>query len=552
LKSIPLSQEMKALSGLQGNSATPQQLMNALLKAPVDLIWFGGIGTYVKSSQESQSEVGDRSNDPIRANTAEIRAKVIGEGANLAITQHGRIEFARRGGRINSDAIDNSAGVNSSDLEVNIKIALGAAEAAGRLDRPGRNRLLAEMTDEVAELVLRNNYLQTLCLTLAVARGTEESGYAILLMHDLETLGLLDREREALPSDSEVLARDARREMLTRPEFAILLAYAKIALNHELMESSMLDDPYLSRELLRYFPQRMVPEFEKDIKHHRLGREIVATMLSNSIVNRMGPSFAARLTSETGAHAAEIAAAFAVARDSFDLLSLNRLVDALDNKVPAELQTKLYLELQSLLRRATTWFLRNTELKGGLSDIVTRYGQGIEELGKQLDACLPEAAKAGLERRAAEMQEAGVPQALARRLAGLAYLQRAPDIVQVAAQSGAELTTAAQTFFASGVRFDIDRLIGRAGGLVAKDFFERLAINRTIDQVFLAHRILNKNILASFKSSPDPWSAWASANEGRINHAAKIVGELLSDKHFDLAKLAVAQGLLSDLAASRT
>jgi glutamate dehydrogenase len=404
----------------------------------------------------------------------------------------------------------------------------------------------------VAGLVLRNNYLQTLCLTLAVTRGTEESGYAILLMHDLEGLELLDREREALPSDAEVLARDARREMLTRPEFAVLLAYAKIALNHELMESSMLDDPYLSRELIRYFPQRMVPQFDNEIKHHRLGREIVATMLSNSIVNRMGPSFAARLTSETGAHAAEIAAAFAVARDSFDLLSLNRLVDALDNKISVGMQTKLYLELQSLLRRATTWFLRNTELKDGLGDVVARYGQGIEELGKQLEDCLPETARADLERRAAEMRDAGVGEEIALRFARLAHLQRAPDIVQTATQAGAELKTAAKAFFASGVRFDIDRLIGRAGALVAKDFFERLAINRTIDQVFLAHRTLNKNILALFKSSPDPWGAWASANEGRIKHAAKIIGELLSDKHFDLAKLAVAQGLLSDLAASKT
>ena len=552
LKSIPLSQQMKSLTGLTASSATPQQLMNALLKLPVDLIWFGGIGTYVKASLESHSEAGDRSNDPIRANAAEIRAKVIGEGANLAITQRGRIEFARRGGRINTDAIDNSAGVNSSDLEVNIKITLGSAEEAGRVDRAGRNRLLAEMTDEVAGLVLRNNYLQTLCLTLAVARGTEESGYAILLMHDLEALNLLDREREALPSDGDVLARDARREMLTRPEFAVLLAYAKIALNHELMESSVLDDPYLSRELIRYFPQRLVPQFESEIKHHRLGREIVATMLSNSIVNRMGPSFAARLTSETGAHAAEIAAAFAVARDSFDLLSLNRLVDALDNKISVGLQTKLYLELQSLLRRATTWFLRNTELKDGLSDVVARYGQGIEELGKQLEDCLPEAARSDLERRAAEMRDAGIAENIALRLARLAHLQRAPDIVQTATLSGAELKTAAKVFFASGVRFDIDTLIGRAGALVAKDFFERLAINRTIDQVFLAHRTLNKNILALFKSSPDPWAAWASANGGRINHAAKIIGELLSDKHFDLAKLAVAQGLLSDLAAAKS
>jgi glutamate dehydrogenase len=550
LKAIHLSGQIKGLTGLSGATATPQQVMNALLRAPVDLIWFGGIGTFIKSSAENNSEVGDRANDGIRVNATEVRAKVIGEGANLGVTQRGRVEYARLGGRINTDAIDNSAGVNSSDMEVNLKIALSVAEREGKIDRAQRNRLLEEMSEEVGELVLRNNYLQTLSMSLAVAHGTEENSYAILLMHDLEAAGLLDRDLESLPQDAEIKTRDARRETLTRPEFAVLLAYAKIALKKDLRESDVPDDEYLSRELERYFPQRMVGTHEEEIKRHRLRREIIATTLANSIINRGGPGFVARLMSETGAPAAQIAAAFAVARDSFDLTTHNRAIDALDNRISATLQTSLYLELQALLRRATQWFLRNSDLQSGLNEIVARYRQGIDELKALLMDYLPPDVIEALERRAAELREEGVPEELARRLASLGYLQRAPDIVQVATECRSTLGAAARVLFASGAYFDIDGLLRRASELVAKDFFERLAINRTIDQLFLAQRAITSRVLTSHGNSSDPFAAWVEAYGGRIKAVAEMVREFASEEPFDLAKLSVAQGLLWDLATA--
>jgi glutamate dehydrogenase len=461
------------------------------------------------------------------------------------------VEFARLGGRINTDAIDNSAGVNSSDMEVNIKIALRAAEQSGKIDREKRNGLLAQMTDEVAELVLRNNYLQTLSLSLAVARGTEENGYAMLLMNDLEKRGLLDRELEALPQDAEVKERDARGKTLTRPEFAVLLAYAKIALNHDLLESSVPDDAYLSRELMRYFPRQMVEAHGEEIRQHRLRREIIATLLANSMINRGGPGFAVRLQSETGAPAAQAAAAFAVARDSFDFGAHSHAIDSLDNKIPATLQSTLYLELQVLLRRAAQWFLRNTELHSGLGDIVLRYRQGIDELKASLNDYLPPSGIAALERRTKELKAAGVPEDIASRMTQLTYLQRAPDIVQVATECGCTLGTAARVLYASAVQFDIDGIVERGGQLVAKDFFERLAINRTIDQVFQAHRAITKQALDQHRGSADAWEAWVEMHSERIALVLKTIGELAADKPFDLAKLSVAAGLLSDLAVAR-
>jgi glutamate dehydrogenase len=551
-KSIPLSDAMRSITGLPQGETTPHQLMHALLKAKVDLIWLGGIGTYIKSSSETHADVGDRSNDAIRVNATEVAARVIGEGANLGVTQRGRIEFARAGGRLNTDAIDNSAGVNSSDMEVNIKIALGAAEEAGRLEREGRNRLLAQMTEDVAALVLRNNYLQTLSLSLAVARGTEENSYAIMLMHELEEGGLLTRELEALPQDAEVKARDARREMLTRPEWAVLLAYAKIALNHDLLNSDVPNDEYLSKELLRYFPQRMSAEFEQEIRQHRLRREIVATMLTNSIINRGGPGFVARLKSETGANTAEIAAAFAVARDSFGLVAHNGAIDDLDGKIPARLQIELYLELQTLARRATQWFLRNTELETGLQQIVERFRAGIDELKGSLADFLPPAGLEALASRISALRSEGVTDDVARIIAQVGYLQRGPDIVQVAAECNATLAATAKVLYATGAFFDIDGILRRAGGLVAKDFFERLAINRTIDQVFFAHRVLTMRVLNAEGTSASPWESWLGMHEARAEAVLRTIGEMLAEKPFDLAKLSVAHGLLWDLATTQS
>jgi glutamate dehydrogenase len=547
-KSIPLSPEMQKLTGLTATAVAPQVLMRALLTAQTDLLWFGGIGTYIKAAGETHADARDRANDALRVDAADLRASVIGEGANLGVTQRGRVEFALRGGRLNTDAIDNSAGVNTSDIEVNLKIALGSAERAGRLTRPERNTLLAAMTDEVAALVLRNNYLQTLCLSLAVAHGSEGNGYAMELMGMLEARGLLDRRLEDLPSDQTVIERDARGLCLTRPEFAVLMAHAKLALNADLMASPIPDNPYFTRELLRYFPAAMREHFRPEIDSHRLRREIVVTVLANSIINRGGPAFISRLSEETGAAAPAIASAFAVARDSFGFTDLNTFVDELDNLIAGDLQLQLHLTLQKRLTWATIWFLRHERLDGALDTLVESYRTGISAVESLLGEVIGETARAGLVQEQAALEAAGVPPGTARRLAAGRYLQRAPDIVLIARETGTGMPAIARALFASADRLLIDRIAADASRMIARDFIERRAINRLIGQLFQTHRAIVARIVATEGQHLEAWLARLDAQQGLATRAVAGLGQLLADRKFDLARLAVAQGILADLA----
>jgi glutamate dehydrogenase len=550
LKAIALTPQLRTFLAIERDTATPQEVMNALLRAQADLLWFGGIGNFVKAAAETHADAGDRTNDLIRVNANELRIKVIGEGANLAVTQKGRIEYARGGGRINTDAIDNSAGVNSSDLEVNIKIGLSVAEAKGRLDRAERNRLLAAMTDEVAGLVMRNNYLQTLSLSITRARGSEENGYAMALMHDLEDRGLLDRKLEALPSDAEIVNRDRRGETLTRPELSVLMAFSKIALYDDLLNSSVPDDPFLSEVLKGYFPQRMQAQFADEIETHRLRREIVATVIANGLINRGGPAFVSRLRGETAASAAEIAAAFAVARHSFRLRELHLLADHLDAKVKFSVQIGLYLDLQLLVRRATQWFLRNADLTVSLAETAQRYQSGIDTLAGAMDRVLPDAGRAALAERGSCLEAQGVPEPAAKRLAALPFLARAADVVLAAARSNASLEGAARALYGSAIGLAVDRLIAQADRMTAEDFYERLAINRVIDQVFLSHQAITTQIMSAARSQDNPWAEWCNTWSARVDQAQRRILGLLAEKDFGLAKLAVAQGALADLATA--
>src|SRR5262249_1802498 len=365
LKEIRLSAEARQLFGVE-ESVTPQELIKAILKAQVDLLFFGGIGTYIRASNETDESVGDRANDAIRITGADLNCKVIGEGANLGMTQRGRIEAAQGGVRLNTDAIDNSAGVNTSDVEVNIKIALSGPLRSGALTMKGRNALLAEMTDEVARLVLRNNYQQTLALSLAQRRGLEDLGFQQRLMQILEVRGELDRAVEFLPDEMAIADRRKRNAGLTRPELAVLLAYAKISLYGELLDSTVPDDPYLGRELNRYFPKEMSERYATALQAHRLRREIIATQLTNSMINRGGATLIVRIADQTGAASPSIAAAFAAVRNSYNLVELNSEIDALDNKVSGKVQLDLYAAVQGLLLDRLVWFLRNVDLSQGL------------------------------------------------------------------------------------------------------------------------------------------------------------------------------------------
>jgi glutamate dehydrogenase len=545
-KSIPLSPPVQAMLDIAKSEATPQEVMNAILRAQVDLLWFGGIGTYVRASAETDDQAGDRANDSIRVTGLDIRARVVGEGANLGMTQRGRIEAGRRGVRLNTDAIDNSAGVNTSDVEVNIKIALTIPERDGRLDPDARNGLLADMTDEVGRLVLRNNYLQTLALSLSQKRGLEDLGFQQRLMQSLETQGKLDRGVEYLPDDAEIGERRRRGDPLTRPEIAVLLAYAKIDLYDDLLGSAVPDDPYLARELVRYFPRPIQERFPDAIEGHRLRREIIATGLANSMINRGGPAFVARLIDQTGADVATIASAFAAVRDAYGMTALNTELDGLDNRISGTLQLDLYAAIQDLLIDRVVWFIRNVDLTGGLADVVAHHRAGIEAVAASLDTALPPEAAAARAARSAELHAAGVPDPVAGVLASLNHLATAPDIVAVADETGRAVADVAATTFAASAVFRLDQVKNAARAITVTDYFDRLALDRALDAIAGAERRIAADMVNGMAAGEPAVAAWMEVNGARAERIRTAVAEI-ANSGLTVSKATVAASLLGDL-----
>jgi glutamate dehydrogenase len=438
--------------------------------------------------------------------------------------------------------------VNTSDVEVNIKIALSVPERDGRLSEDDRNALLVDMTDEVAKLVLRNNYLQTLALSLSERRGVGDIGFARRLMHMLEAQGRLNRTVEYLPDDGTLTERARRGEALTRPELAVLLAYAKLSLHDELLESSVPDDPYLGKELERYFPADMRERFPDAIANHRLRREIIATQLANAIINRGGPTMVARLVDETGADAPTIAAAYAATRDSFGLTDLNAAIDALDGVVSGQLQLSLYAELQDLLMNRIVWFIRHVDFTAhSLDDIVGAYRAGIVEVEKGLDETLSPEARAAWAARTKELVDQGTPEALARSLAATTDLVAAPDIVLTAQKSNRPVAEIARIHFAVEAAFRLGSLIGMARDITVSDYFDRLALDRAIDAIASAHRNLTAEIASQDASGADAVQVWSERRGSDVNRIRGAVDGIVSSG-LTLSKVTVAASLLGDLA----
>lgn len=546
-KSISLSPQAQALLEMDRSEATPDEVLTAILRAPVDLLWFGGIGTYVRATDETDEQVGDRANDAVRVTAVDLRCKVIGEGANLGLTQRARIEASRRGVRMNTDAIDNSAGVNTSDIEVNIKIALSQPVREGALDRAGRDHLLAQMTDDVARLVLRNNYQQTLAISLAERKGADAVGFAIRLMRHLEAQGRLDRGVEFLPADAELAQRASTNEGLTRPEISVLVAYAKLALHDDLLASDVPDDPYLGRELTRYFPGPLSERFPEAVASHRLRREIVATQLANAIVNRGGPAIVARIADETGATAAETVRAFAAVRDAFSLTDLNATVDALDAKAAGATQLELYASIQELLLSRIIWFVRNVDFSAGIESVVTRFRQGIEALAGSIEMVAPPSTRAAIARRAHEFTERGVPSKLAGTIASLGTLSAACDIVLVAEQARRSLPDVAAAFFATDEAFGIGALADAARKVAAADYYERLALDRTVDAIEQSRRRLAAKVVhASQAGGETAVSAWLAARGPEAVRIRSALSDVVAGG-LTLPKAIVAGSMLGEL-----
>ena len=548
-KSIDLSPEARVALDIGAGPLTPLEVLRAILKAPVDLLWFGGIGTYVRAPGETDDDIGDRANDAIRIRADELRVKVVGEGANLGVSHKGRIAFALRGGRINSDAIDNSAGVNTSDVEVNIKIAFAAAMREQKITREERNELLVEMTDEVADLVLRNNYLQTLAISLSKRLNTENSGYQKRLMEVLGPRGL-DRELEDLPSNVALDERVAGGQGLTRPEIGVLLSYAKITLFDDILASDVPDDPYLSRELHRYFPKLMWQRFDTEVENHRLRREIISTMLSNSMINRGGPTFIIRVGDQTGATIPEIARAFAAARDAYDLINLNGEIDALDNVISGDLQLELYAMARHLLIDATVWFARNESFSDGLAAVIRRYGSGLVELRTTFSEILPEAEREAVRNRARQLTEAGIAEDTATVLARLPFAIAALEMVVVASSCGVSHHLAGEVWFALLGRMRIVDLVRIANSISSEDYYDGLALDRARRTLIDAQRGLATAVLNSQTEGPgaERVEAWIASRGDTIERTQRAISEVVDSGKITVARILVAASLLADLA----
>jgi glutamate dehydrogenase len=547
-KSVELSPEAQAALGTEATTLTPNELIRALLRAPVDLIWNGGIGTFAKARQERHAEVGDRMSDAIRVDAEDLRARVVGEGGNLGFTQRARIAFAARGGRILMDAIDNSAGVDCSDHEVNLKILLDAIVAEGDLTGKQRNVLLAEMTDEVAELVLRDNYQQTQAISTTVAQASSMVDVHARYLRFLEQQGRLDRALEFLPDDETLTERKSAGLGLTPPEIAILLSYTKVGLYGELLESDLPDDPNLGIELERYFPTPVRQRFRARLARHALRREIVAARVTNEVVNRGGTTFVFRLNEETGATGAEIARAFTVAREVFGLQSLWSQIEALDGKVAAQTQLAMLLTTRVLLERATRWFLRNRPRPLDIAAAVARYGSGAEALAAAAPGVVCTADREAAARAADELVDAGVPRELADRVSYIQSLLPVLDLVEVSAATRVSLDEATAVHFAIDDRLGLHALRELIAALPRQERWEALARRALWEDLQGEHRSLTTDILEEASGSGGARVArWIEENATAVDRCEHILADVKAGNAPDLATLSVAVRELRNL-----
>jgi glutamate dehydrogenase len=551
-KSVSLSPEMKALTGLATDRVTPNELINALLKAKVDLLWFGGIGTYVKASEESHADVGDRTNDAVRVDARELRCKVLGEGGNLGCTQLGRVEFAQHGGHLNTDAIDNSAGVDCSDHEVNIKILLGAVVGDGEMTEKQRDRLLAEMTGEVGELVLRNNYLQTQVLTMLESQAPALLDQQARFMQALERAGRLDREIEYLPDDETIDERQAKGQGLTRPELSVMVAYAKMWLYQQFLDSDLIESDYLLIDVVKYFPRPLRKRYRKWIRAHRLRCEIIATVTANSIVNRTGVTFVHDVIEETGEPASAIARAYAVTRDAFDLRSLWNAIEALDNRVPASLQTEMLAGVADLLRHGTLWFLRNRPQPLRIARALKQMRPGIDALREALPEVLGADEGTALAGDVMHLRERGIDEALANRLGRLPPLFSALDIVEAANATARPVVEVGRVYFRLGRELGFDWLRQAAEALSPGDYWQQTAVSSIIDDLYGQQRSIAAKVLqrADGADADAAVDSWCEQNGQAVQRSRELVEDLRQSGGLDIARLAVANRLVRRLIAA--
>ncbi|SCK21169.1 NAD-glutamate dehydrogenase [Streptomyces sp. WMMB 322] len=554
-KSVPVSPQVRAALGIESKAGkvTPAELMRAILAAPVDLLWNGGIGTYVKASTETDADVGDKANDAIRIDGQDLRVKVVGEGGNLGLTQLGRIEFALNGGRVNTDAIDNSAGVDTSDHEVNIKILLNAVVANGDMTVKQRNSLLSDMTDEVGELVLRNNYAQNVALanSIEVAPGLLQAHHRH--MRRLAKEGRLDRELEFLPSDKQIRDRLAAGAGLTQPELAVLLAYTKITLSDDLIATQLPDDPYLQQLAHAYFPRQLREQFPEEIIGHALRREIVTTLLVNDTVNTGGSSFAHRMKEETGASTEEVVRAHTAARAIFRLGEIWDEAEALDNVVAADVLTSIRLQSRRLVERGTRWLLNNRPQPLQLAETIELFSDRVAAVWDELPKLLKGDDRVWHQAILDRLAEAGVPSELAMRVAGFSAAFSGLDVVAVADRTGVQLLDVAAVYYDLADRLGITQLQERVSELPRADRWQSMARSAIREDLYAAHQLIAADVLSEGDGTATPeqrYEKWEAKNATILSRARATLDEIQASETFDLANLSVAMRTMRTLLRS--
>jgi len=553
-KSIRLSAEARRVLDIPEGGLTPNELINRLLKAPVDLLWNGGIGTYAKSEEETHLDVGDRANDAVRVNGRELRCRVVGEGGNLGFTQLGRIEYARfggplgedgrrLGGKMLTDAIDNSGGVNCSDHEVNIKVLLNQVMSAGDMTEKQRNQLLAEMTDEVGDLVLRQNYLQPQAISITSFNAPEALGDQARVMRDLERAGKLDRQLEFLPNEEEINERESNGEGLYPPEMAVLLAYSKINLFEELIASDIPEDPFLQNELMMYFPRPLRERYSGEMQVHPLRREIIATYITNSVLNRMGSSYIFRLREATGEGGAVIARAYTAAREMFDSRTLWTRIESLDNQIAATMQIEMLQYSRRLLERASLWLLRHRRQSLDIEATVRQFSGGIQSLRESLPGLLKNREAADFEQACQHFMEAGVPTDLAHWVVSLEVLYSALDLVEVAGEAHLPVTAVADIYFSLASRLEFSWLRESILELPAHNHWQHKARGAMLDTLYTHARALTDNVLKTTPVEETPaqrLDAWLEKNSASVGRCLTLFNDLRSTGQPDMAMLSVA------------
>ena len=550
-KNIKLRTEARRLLDTEETSVRPLELIRMILRMEFDLLWNGGIGTYVKANTESHAEVGDKSNDSVRVNANELRCKVVGEGGNLGLTQRARIEYSLNGGLVNTDFIDNSAGVDSSDREVNIKILLGAAEQSKNMTRNKRNVLLAEMTGEVAKLVLRANYLQTQAISMMTAKASERLDETARLITNLERTGLLDRDLEFLPDEVEIDERRQKKQGFTRPEFAVVLSYAKIDLYNGLIDSKQGLEDFLTTDPQRYFPAVLRRRYVDLIPDHRLSRQILATLIANNIVNRMGPAFVKRVQQDTGVNCVTIARAYVVAREICQAGELLQTIESLDNEIPASVQQTMMFEVSRILRHACYWLIEKYGDKLEIESAVERYKPGMSAIFARALTVFTGSTRETRKQAADEYIQLGVPKKLASQMAGIYLMQSMLDITDLANINKKDVVETAKLYADLSDKLDIAWIYRNIESLEVEGRWQAAARSNLRDEIYRERRDLTA-ILLRRGGNTIPKNAvdkWLDQNATAVHHFKTTLEEMKQRHEIDFATLSVAQQELRKLSA---